>query len=395
MRTRHLIAALAVLLPLPPGAAQAGIDKAGTTAANFLTIGADAAVLGMGGAAVGVTGDLGAAAWNPAALGSMERLQVLFAHADLSNQDRQEWASVGGPGAALGIHWALNGLFQNDGGIDGRDVSNNPTGTFGTSSSAFGLQLARPLGSHFAAGLGVKYVNERLAGVSGTGATFDAGLSMRSGMVGVGVVAQNALGRMNYDSAIYPFPSSVGCGVSLTDPGRGLRVALDANVPTAYYPDIRGGIEWLWKGSFALRAGYRAELGAAPGDPLAGPTFGMGAGVSGFWIDYGYLMAGGGNGQHRLGLSFHPGGPEAGTGATGGSTAPPRQPSASGDRETRRPTSTATSPPERPTKIVVAKGETLEIIARRWKTSVSALMMLNNLMRPEVRPGQVLLLPEK
>jgi LysM repeat protein len=44
---------------------------------------------------------------------------------------------------------------------------------------------------------------------------------------------------------------------------------------------------------------------------------------------------------------------------------------------------------------VVAKGETLEIIARRWKTSVSALMMLNNLMRPEVRPGQVLLLPEK
>jgi hypothetical protein len=393
MRTRHLIAALAVLLVLSPGAARGGIEKAGTTAANFLSVGADAALLGMGGAALGVGGDLGAAAWNPAALGSMDQLQVLFAHADLSNQDRQEWASVGGPGGTLGMHWALNGLFQSDGGIDGRDASNNPTGTFGTSSSAFGLQLARPLGPNFSAGLGAKYVNEKLAGVSGSGATFDAGLSMRSGMLGFGVVAQNVLGRMTYDTATYPFPSSVGCGVSLTDPARGLRVALDANVPAAYYPDIRGGIEWLWKGSFALRAGYRAELGAAPGDPLAGPTFGMGAGVSGFWIDYGYLMAGGGNGQHRLGLSFHPGGSESAAGTTGGGS--PSHASATADRDARRPASGATSPAARPSKIVVGKGETLEIIARRWGTSVSALMMLNNLSRPEVRPGQVLILPRK
>ena len=394
MRTRHLLATLAVLLALPPRAAQGGINQAGTTAANFLTVGADAALLGMGGAAVGVGGDLGAAAWNPAALGTMGRLQVLFAHADLSNQDRQEWVSVGGPGGALGMHWALNGLFQNDGGIDGRDASNNPTGTFGTSSSAFGLQLARPLGSHVAAGLGLKYVTEKLAGVSGAGGTFDAGLSMRSGMLGFGVVAQNALGHMTYDTSIYPFPSSFGCGVSLTDPARGLRVAVDANLPTAYYPDLRGGIEWLWKDSFALRAGYRAELGAAAGDPLAGPTFGMGAGVSGFGIDYGYLMAGGGNGQHRLGLSFHPGGPGTGTGSAGGNSTAPR-PASTTERDQRRPAGAADSPAARPSKIVVGKGETLETIARRWDTSVTVLMMLNNLSRPEVRPGQVLLLPQQ
>ena len=42
--------------------------KVGTTAAQFLKIGVGARALGMGGAQVGVTGDICSIYWNPAAL---------------------------------------------------------------------------------------------------------------------------------------------------------------------------------------------------------------------------------------------------------------------------------------------------------------------------------------
>jgi LysM repeat protein len=42
---------------------------------------------------------------------------------------------------------------------------------------------------------------------------------------------------------------------------------------------------------------------------------------------------------------------------------------------------------------VVADGETLATIAARWSTTVSTLMMLNNLVRAEVAVGTRLQLP--
>jgi LysM repeat protein len=42
---------------------------------------------------------------------------------------------------------------------------------------------------------------------------------------------------------------------------------------------------------------------------------------------------------------------------------------------------------------VVADGETLSTIAARWNTTVSTLMMLNNLVRTDVAVGTRLKLP--
>jgi LysM repeat protein len=59
-----------------------------------------------------------------------------------------------------------------------------------------------------------------------------------------------------------------------------------------------------------------------------------------------------------------------------------------------RPTQTgAPAPPQRPASVVVAEGETLSVIARRWNTTVTALMMLNDLVRAEVPVGTRLKLP--
>jgi LysM repeat protein len=51
-------------------------------------------------------------------------------------------------------------------------------------------------------------------------------------------------------------------------------------------------------------------------------------------------------------------------------------------------------PDKRPLKIKVKGGETMEMIAKRWKVSVPAIMMENNLVSDQVRPGQTLKLPQ-
>lgn len=56
-------------------------------------------------------------------------------------------------------------------------------------------------------------------------------------------------------------------------------------------------------------------------------------------------------------------------------------------------TAAPAKPAARPESIVVAKGETLRALAKRWGTSVTAIMMLNDLVREDVAPGTRLKLP--
>ena len=100
---------------------------------------------------------------------------------------------------------------------------------------------------------------------------------------------------------------NLGLGAALDLPVTGLRLALDANFPRAYYQDVRVGAEWRWHDLVALRAGYRRELDAPADLAEGGPSFGIGAGAHGLWLDYGYLVPGVGEGQHRLSVTLRPG----------------------------------------------------------------------------------------
>ena len=56
-------------------------------------------------------------------------------------------------------------------------------------------------------------------------------------------------------------------------------------------------------------------------------------------------------------------------------------------------TSVPSAPAPRPVVVVVAAGETMAMIAKRWDTSVAALMMTNDLVSDRVMLGQKLKLP--
>jgi LysM repeat protein len=203
----------------------------------------------------------------------------------------------------------------------------------------------------------------------------------------------------------------------------------------------------MWRGQVALRAGYRGELGATSSERLSGPTFGFGTGVGTMWMDYGFAVNGAdGTGQPRLGLTFRPGAifagpvaaqpiaaprereparvhvarqappekapapmkqaapakqaapvapaPEASPAVTPGPM--PVMPPAPTHTEPAPPAAATPAPAsvqERPTTVVLGAGETLADLARRWDTSVPAIMMLNNLVSERARPGTKLKLP--
>jgi hypothetical protein len=303
MRLMPSVLAALVLAVAP---AHAGNDQAGTSAANFLSIGTGPGVLAMGGAALGRSGSLELAGWNPASLGGVGETSFEFSHANLDDQTMQEWAILGGSFAPSRTSWAMTALYQNEGTFDGRDASNQSTGTFSVATAAAGVQLAQEFGEHVTVGLGGKYVLDSMGPLQrGSGMAFDAGLSMRFGMIGFGAAAQNALGQMRYGSTRYPFPTNYGLGVAVHHPN-GVTAALDLNFPTTSYTNVRGGVEWAWNQHVALRAGYRSDLGSEDGEGLSGPTFGTGLGGHGLWLDYGYLLTGHEGGQHRIALSVRP-----------------------------------------------------------------------------------------
>ena len=289
---KHGILSAALVATLASTTAWAGAEWAGVTTANFLSIGSGAAILGRGGATLGLGGDAAAVAWNAGALGWVNHTQIDFSHASLDGGINQEHVAVAGRIKRAPLYWGLSGLYQGQGGFEGRDASNQSTGTFNISSAAFSGQGAYRFRDIVSVGVGLKYVTENLGTVTGTGLAFDGGVLAQFGSIGLGASATNRHGIMTYDTEKFGMPANIGVGASWRDATRGITLAVDANFPNTYYNNVRTGVEWRWKETVALRAGYRAELGAPSDEALSGPTFGMGAGFGAFWADYGYVISG-------------------------------------------------------------------------------------------------------
>ena len=300
---RVVLLGLALLAARP---AMAGIELAGTTGANFLTIGPGASVIGMGGTGNAGYPDLSSMAWNPAALGLLNESQLMLTHMPLPNSASQEWMSFGGRMGVAPTRWALSGRYEGDGSFVAKDPLGNVTGTFNSSSLALGVNAARPLDLHTVVGMGAKFVNENLGSVSGYGGTFDFGVVYHNGPMTLGATALNMGGSMKYDSLAYSMPLTFGTGLALSSERAGLTIAVDYNHPNAYYDDVRTGAEWLWKDHFALRVGYRKELNAPSDDPMTGVSGGFGIGGHGMWLDYGYVASADGSNQQRVSIRVSP-----------------------------------------------------------------------------------------
>jgi len=301
MRTRlaALLAMTSLVAPL-----RAAEENAGTRAASFLANGAGTSVLSMGGASLGLRNDLQGSAYNVATLGWLGDRQAALSHAQLADQTLQEWAAFGGRLGRGPTRWGISSLYRDEGTVKGRDASNTPTEDFTAHSLALSMQLARPFGEHLVLGGAARYVGEHLGFAHGNGLAFDAGAQLRFGILGLGVAGRNFGGGMMWAGQRWRMPASLGAGVALEHEPSGLRFALDVDAPASYFRSVRAGGEWCWHDRFALRGGWRRELGAPDGERLGGPAFGLGAAAGQMWVDYGYIVAGDGTTTQRFGLTL-------------------------------------------------------------------------------------------
>lgn len=282
---------LAVLLVLP--AAVHGQDKAGTTAATFLGIGADARGMAMGNAQVAVADGPSALYWNPSGIVETSGTSVAFSTTSWLVDSRLSYVGAVVDAGGLG-QFGLSVLALDFGEME---VTNeeNPDGTgelFTPLSFAAGVTYAKALTDRFAIGGTVKFVQERIWNERASGAALDLGVryttpfrGLRIGMTltnfgsnmqldgkdlyepidrnGQSGDNPNLPGRLETDSWALPLAFRVGVSIDAFETAsQRLVVSADALAPSDNAQSASFGGEYSFRELFYVRGGYRQAFAA-------------------------------------------------------------------------------------------------------------------------------------
>ncbi|MCC6397584.1 MAG: PorV/PorQ family protein [Bacteroidetes bacterium] len=297
--------------------------KVGTTAAQFLKIGVGARALGMGGAQVGVTGDISAIYWNPAALSRMNvGSELTFNHANWLADINYDFAAGIMPIGEIGTF----GLSIISLRVPEDIVTTvaNPDGDgrrWDATSLAIGLSYARNLTDRFSIGMNMKYIHESVWSEGASGFAIDVGTLYLSEIPGlsIGASISNFGTKMqldgrdlnfNYDpddnvgtgpnnipskleAGQYDLPLTFRIGLAWDyAPIEDIRttVAVDATHPNDNVEYVNSGLEVTWKEIVFGRIGYKSLFLR---DSEQGLTWGLGVhygipNVATVKLDYGF-----------------------------------------------------------------------------------------------------------
>ncbi len=302
-------AIFAVICPLRSFAGFDAGDK-GTSAAQFLKLGAGARAAGMGEAYSAVCADSGAVYWNPGGLGFLNGVSGTFTHADLFGELNYEYLgyaqSFGNAGTAgLGVQYLSSGR------IPETDAAGFETGAaMAPVQYAVSLAYARKVGG-FGIGAAAKYIRSRLSATASALAA-DAGVlspALMDNKLRLAFVVQNAGGGLKYGQSTDPLPLNLKLGGAFSFSDK-LIFGLDVNSPRDNRIYAGAGAEYLLRYSgvsFALRLGYNSRT-SGDIDGMTGVSTGLGVVFHDMVLDYAFIPFGPLGFAHRISLSFKLGG---------------------------------------------------------------------------------------
>ncbi len=265
------------------------VSNVGTTAAPFLQIGVGARAIAMGGAFVATANDASAMYWNPAGLGRLDGVEIIFVHTRWIAEMSYEYAGFTIPLGTAGTLGANFTLFD-AGEMKVRTLEyQEGTGVyFEARDLAIGLAYGFNLTDRFSLGFNLKYISQKIWHENAESIAIDIGTLYNTALEGlrIGAALTNFGADMKMagdDLLVYydqdptrtgdndrvfaelqtnswSLPLNFQMGVAMdviNNPMHLLTLAVDGVHPIDNTESIHLGVEYGFKGSFFVRAGYR------------------------------------------------------------------------------------------------------------------------------------------
>jgi hypothetical protein len=310
-------------------------------AGEFLSLGAGARPLGMGGSFVAVADDATAAYWNPAGLGGLERTEMTFMHAGIFGLDSYNFLNCiqpMGDVGVFGLSWIRLGIddipiteLTSRGNMS---ASNRPyiSGYMQDNENAFVFSYGRkfqvniPIGSYLSEGTDLqiggsaKFLYNSVSGANRNAVGFggDAGIlwktsfasgkdDVKTGDLSLGMSVQDFFKtRMFWNTTYSPSHTDIispnlkiGAAYCRQLRSIGSRVLLSIDADTRYGLEMHYGMEYVLGEVLSLRAGLQEQnFTAGAGLHIA---FARGESTLSFLVDYAFLSHELGN-THRISL---------------------------------------------------------------------------------------------
>ena len=304
-------------------------SKVGTTAAQFLKIGAGARAIGMGGTYTAISNDIYSIYYNPAGVANTTGTgQVAFNHAEWLASINYDFAALSLNLADFGtLFFSLTSLGVPEDKVRTFDFPEGDGRVWDASSLAIGAGFAKKLTDKFAIGFQAKYIREAIWTTSATGFAIDVGTyyitPFNDMVIGASITnfgskmrlegrdilfntdpdnnqstgPNNVLSRYEMDEFDIPLTFRIGLAMDVVKE-RYFRatVAVDATHPNDNTEYVNTGLELAYDEMAFLRIGYKSLFLR---DSEQGLTFGGGLKyafndqftlfVNYGWADYGRL----------------------------------------------------------------------------------------------------------
>lgn len=332
MKQRFCILLFLALLPVVSASAQQ--KKLAQTAMKFLSVSVDPRAAALGDALTSVDHGSTSLFYNPGGMAWQEsNLDVMVGQTQWIASINYSMGSLSfRPGSGkLGVI-GFSFVMVNYGDLEETIRFNNDqgfldVGTFSPSAWSFGVGYARKLSAQFSVGGQFKWANQYLAnsvsGISEGGEyvrenmeeqvlAYDFGVLYKTGFrsLNFAVSARNFAREIVFSEEGIALPLTLNIGVSMNLMDlfaeernlHDLLLSIDASNPRDFSEQIKLGAEYVFLGTFSLRAGY-----AFPADEQ-GISFGFGLKQSlrrfGFGADYSYTDFGVLSNVQRLAIRF-------------------------------------------------------------------------------------------
>ena len=308
---------------VPEAGAAFSSNGAGASAAQFLTLGADARAAGMGQAARALCEDANAVYWNPAGLAGLSYRSATLTQAVNYQSTFYDFLAYAQPiDSVLGRDRSelepnqlgavgVGALYLNSGPLQEVDNTGSATGGSFTPQDfaamvAWGGALTRDID----AGVGVKLISSRIEETAETAAA-DLGVRLREHIAGMAYTAaltiQNLGGSLKYNQQSASLPLQFAVSQSLR-PTRNLSLSVDVVAPQdnrvypAFGAEFRGEVGPNL--SAAVRVGYEARTTTSDLSSLSGLGLGGGLSLARFSLDYAWMPYGLLGDTNRFTLSY-------------------------------------------------------------------------------------------